>query len=163
MPETEWITPCTGNPHSFRQSEEFRKLSIQSDGDLFRTIPLCYDRFVQHGPAADPLFERCLRILRLNSGLFLQLMLSDPPDHHCFLESAWETLDPSALRSQEPDYVQQVFFLSLLALAAAVKDTLAAPDEVDRHRRGLQLRLEILQHGSLSLVSEHSTKEVTYA
>lgn len=143
--------------------EEFRKLSIQSDGDLFRTIPLCYDRFVQHGPAADPLFERCLRILRLNSGLFLQLMLSDPPDHHCFLESAWETLDPSALRSQEPDYVQQVFFLSLLALAAAVKDTLAAPDEVDRHRRGLQLRLEILQHGSLSLVSEHSTKEVTYA
>lgn len=104
-----------------------------------------------------------MRILRLNSGLFLQLMLSDPPDHHCFLESAWETLDPSALRSQEPDYVQQVFFLSLLALAAAVKDTLAAPDEVDRHRRGLQLRLEILQHGSLSLVSEHSTKEVTYA
>lgn len=75
--------------------EEFRKLSIQSGGDLFRTIPLCYDRFVQHGPAADPLFERCLRILRLNSGLFLQLMLSDPPDHHCFLESAWETLDPS--------------------------------------------------------------------
>ncbi|MEI3362452.1 MAG: hypothetical protein V8R75_07700 [Oscillospiraceae bacterium] len=44
-----------------------------------------------------------------------------------------------------------------------MKDTLAAPDEVDRHRRGLQLRLEILQHGSLSLVSEHSTKEVTYA
>ena len=48
-------------------------------------------------------------------------------------------------------------------VVAAVKDTLAAPDEVDRHRRGLQLRLEILQHGSLSLVSEHSTKEVTYA
>ncbi len=101
--------------------EEFESCPSKAAETCSVPFPLCYDRFVQHGPAADPLFERCLRILRLNSGLFLQLMLSDPPDHHCFLESAWETLDPSALRSQEPDYVQQVFFLSLLALAAAVK------------------------------------------
>ncbi|MEI3362453.1 MAG: TetR/AcrR family transcriptional regulator [Oscillospiraceae bacterium] len=82
--------------------EEFRKLSIQSGGDLFRTIPLCYDRFVQHGPAADPLFERCLRILRLNSGLFLQLMLSDPRITIAFwrvLGRRWTPL-PFAARSR---------------------------------------------------------------
>ncbi len=174
---------------------EFQKIVVCCGGDLFRTQLMCFDRFVQQGPTADPLFNRCLQVLRLNSGLHLQMLPIDHPDHcmlralwdqldlsqgptadplfnrclqvlrlnsglhlqmlpidhpdHCMLRALWDQLDLSSFRAQDWDSVSQVFYLSLLALAAAVKDTLTTPEEAPRHRRELCLRLEILKYGSL--------------
>lgn len=141
-------------------SRELRDLVVQADGDLFHTLLLCYDRFLQKGPSTDPLFDRCLRILRLNPEIFLRMMMSGRPDH-CFLDDAWQIVDLSRFRSREEDYVHQVFLLGLLALAAAVKDTLAQPEESPRHRRELEQRLAIIQSGCLA--GCNSTKEVPYA
>ncbi len=127
---------------------EFQKIVVCCGGDLFRTQLMCFDRFVQQGPTADPLFNRCLQVLRLNSGLHLQMLPIDHPDH-CMLRALWDQLDLSSFRAQDWDSVSQVFYLSLLALAAAVKDTLTTPEEAPRHRRELCLRLEILKYGSL--------------
>ena len=130
-------------------SGELRRMVDESEGNLFRAHLLCYDRFVRGGPAGDRLFDRCLRILRLNPGLFLELSSSTRPDS-CFLDAAWSRVDCTAFRSQDPDYARQVFLLSLLALAGAVKDTLAEPEESARHRLELQQRLEIIQSGCLA-------------
>lgn len=144
---------------------EFQKIVVCCGGDLFRTQLMCFDRFVQQGPTADPLFNRCLQVLRLNSGLHLQMLPIDHPDH-CMLRALWDQLDLSSFRRQDWDSVSQVFYLSLLALAAAVKDTLATPEDAPRHRRELCLRLEILKYGSLdpeTAANKPSEKEETPA
>ena len=144
---------------------EFQKIVVCCAGDLFRTQLMCFDRFVQQGPTADPLFNRCLQVLRLNSGLHLQMLPIDHPDH-CMLRALWDQLDLSSFRRQDWDSVSQVFYLSLLALAAAVKDTLATPEDAPRHRRELCLRLEILKYGSLvpeTAAGKPSEKEETPA
>ena len=144
---------------------EFQKIVVRCGGDLFRTQLMCFDRFVQDGPTADPLFNRCLQVLRLNSGLHLQMLLIDHPDH-CMLRVVWDHLDLSSFRRQDWDSVSQVFYLSLLALAAAVKDTLTAPEETRQHRRELCLRLDILKYGSLvpeTAAHKSSEKEETPA
>ena len=51
--------------------------------------------------------------------------------------------------------------LALLALAAAVRDTLAKPENSELHRRALVQRLTIIQSGCLA--ERDSTKEVPYA
>ena len=116
-------------------SEELRKTVLQTGGNLFRT-------------------------LQLNPEIFFQITLSSRPDH-CFLEAAWTQVDLSAFRSRDPDYVYQVFLLALLALAAAVRDTLAKPENSELHRRALVQRLTIIQSGCLA--ERDSTKEVPYA
>ena len=141
-------------------SEELRKTVLQTGGNLFRTLLLCFDRLVQKGPAADYMFDRCLRIIQLNPEIFFQITLSSRPDH-CFLEAAWTQVDLSAFRSRDPDYVYQVFLLALLALAAAVRDTLAKPENSELHRRALVQRLTIIHSGGLA--ERDSTKEVPYA
>ena len=140
-------------------SDELQKVVVRAQGDLFRTLVLCYDRVAQKSPAADCMLDRCLRILRLNPEIFLQMMMAGRPDH-CILDAAWQQVDFSAFRCQDGGYVRQVFLLSLLALAAAVKDTLAEPEHAALHRQELQQRLEIIQSGCLQ---EDSIKEVPYA
>ena len=131
-------------------SEGLRKLVVQAGGDLFRTHLLCFDSFVHQRNTEDPVLGRCLRIVQLNPEMFSQILLSTPPER-CFLDAAWRQIDLSAFRSRDPDYVHQVFLLSLLALAAAVKDTLAHPENSARCRRELQQRLEIIQNGCLAV------------
>ena len=131
-------------------AEGLRQMVVQSGGDLFRTHLLCYDSFLRQRNTEDLLLSRCLRIARLNPELLSRTLLSTPPER-CFLDAAWRQVDLSGFRSQDPAYVHQVFLLTLLALATAVKDTLAAPEDTRRHRQELPLRLEIIQNGCLAV------------
>ena len=132
-------------------AEGLREMVVQAGGDLFRTHLYCFDGFLrQQRDTGDLLLSRCLRIVRLNPELLSQLMLSTPPER-CFLDAAWRQVDLTAFRSRDPAYVHQVFLLTLLALAAAVKDALAAPERSALCRRELQQRLEIIQNGCLAV------------
>lgn len=145
-------------------TEEFREMVAQGGGDLFRTQLLCYDRFVQQGPSADLLFDRFIRVLQLNSWLHLQMMTMNHPDR-CMLETIWDQLDLSDLRSRDKEFVRHIFFLALVALATAVKDTLASPEDAPLHREALRQRLSIIRCGSVipaETSGGHSTKEATY-
>lgn len=142
---------------------EFQKMVTQGQGDIFHTLVLCYDRFVRQGPTADALFDRLIRILQLNSGLHLQMTLMDQPDQGMLL-AIWSQLDLTSFHRRDQAYIHHVFFLALMALAMAVKDTLTVPENAAQHRQALLQRLEIIQHGSLApSPGADAEREVTYA
>lgn len=126
---------------------EYRSMVEQAEGDMFRAQLLCYDRFVtQKTTVPDALFEKCLQVLRCNSGIHLQMLLGDGPD--CtILNAVGDRLDLSALNSTEPERVRAVFMLTLMALAAAVMDTMMHPDCAQENRAKLETQLEIIRQG----------------
>jgi AcrR family transcriptional regulator len=128
---------------------EYRTMVARASGDIFETQLLCYDRFIQQRNDQDPLFERLLQVLRLNSELHLHMMLVDQ-SHFCMLDAAWEEMDISGLRCQDREFVHQVFFMTMLALGGAVMDAMKSPEKAPRYREELQERLEIIKHGSLA-------------
>ena len=128
---------------------EYRAIVIQAKGDLFRAQMMCYDRIANLGSAADLLFDRCLRILRLNPGLLPQVAMED----HLIcrvIGGVWDQIDVSGFRSTDQEVVMQAFALSLVSLAIAVMDCLSGPENAAEHRRALETRLEIIKNGSLA-------------
>jgi AcrR family transcriptional regulator len=128
---------------------EYRTMVARANGDIFQTQLLCYDRFIQQRDDQDPLFERLIQVLRLNSGLHLHMMLVDQP-HFCMLDAAMEEMDLSAFRCQDRAFVRQIFFMTLTALGAAVMDAMKSPEKAARCREDLVERLDIIKHGSLA-------------
>ena len=130
--------------------KEYRSMVVRAGGDMFKTQLLCYDRFVsQTTRDPDILFDRCLKILRNNSGFSLQMILPSQPEC-AILKLIWDDLDLAMLRRQDRTYVQNVFLLTLLPLAAMVMDTLLCPDRAEINRGLLQQQMDIIQQGSLA-------------
>lgn len=128
---------------------EYRGIMIQAKGDIFETQILCFDRVASLGSAADVLFDRCIRILRLNPGLLPQIAMERQPEC-CILDGVWDRIDASNLRSQERDFVSQTFMLTLVSLAFAVMACLTAPEDAANHRQTLLTQLNVIKHGSLA-------------
>ena len=134
---------------------EYRGVMKQADGDLFQTQILCFERIASLGSAADVLFDRCIRILRLNPGLLPQVAMENQPVCH-ILDAVWDQIDTSNLRSQEHTFVSQTFMLTLVSLAFTVMDCLTAPENVEQYRQALLTRLDIIKRGSLAESSRES-------
>ena len=123
---------------------------VKGGGDIFKAQMLCYDRFVSQTTShPDIIFDRCLMILQKNAGFNLQMLLPAQPE--CvILNTIWDDLDIGMLRSQEHIFVQNVFLLTLLALAAMVMDTLTHPERAEINRALLLQQLDIIKQGSLA-------------
>lgn len=128
---------------------EYCRFMREADGNIFKTQIICFDRVAALGRAADPLFDRCLRVLRLNPGLLPQVAMEGKLMCH-MLESVWDIIDASDLRSQEYEFVAHAFGLTLIALAVAVAACLDAPEQAEGHRRALLTQLDIIKNGSLA-------------
>ena len=127
---------------------EYRAIMIQADGDIFKAQLICFDRIANFGSAADILFDRCIRVLRLNPGLLPQAATRD--QLMCrVIGSVQDQIDVTHFRCREQAFVIQTFALSLVSLAAAVMECLETPENAAEHRRVLLIRLEIIQNGSL--------------
>lgn len=128
----------------------YHSMVVSAKGDLFKAQVLCYDRFVlQASSHADVIFDRCLMILRKNSGFHLKTLLTAQSE--CMiLDTIWDDLDTRMLRSQERTYVRNVFLLTLLALAAMVGETLSNPERAEENRALLINQLDIIRQGSLA-------------
>ena len=107
-----------------------------------------FDGFTGEQLKRDPLFERCLRLLQLNPGLPMQLMVLESKDSP-ILAGVRDLLDVSMLIRQDEEYLNQLFYMTLMSLAIAVRDHLMKPEEAEQQRRTLHLRLEIIQNGCL--------------
>ena len=115
---------------------------------MFKAQQLAFDGFTGEALHEDPLFERCLRLLQLNPGLPMQLMVMESKDSP-ILAGVRDLLDVSMLARQDEEYLGQLFYMTLMALAVVVRDQLIMPEHMERHRAALRLRLEIIQNGSL--------------
>ena len=127
---------------------EYRKIIQQAGGDLFKAQRLAFAGFIGEARNEDPLFERCLRLLQLNPGLPMQLMVLEAKDSPV-LAGVRDVLDTSALVRQDEDYLNQLFYITVMALATAVRDNLTNPEQAEQQRKALDLRLEIIQNGCL--------------
>ena len=128
---------------------EYCNIMVKAKGDIFQTQMLCFDRVANFGSAADALFDRCIRILRLNPGLLPQ-MVTEGQLPCRMLEAVWDLLDVSDFRYQEKESVAQVFVMSLVPLAVAVMACLTAPERAEQYRQGLLTQLNVLKYGSLA-------------
>lgn len=128
---------------------EYCGVMRQAGGDIFKTQIMCFDRVVSPERASDVLFERCLKILRLNPGLLPRVAMEGRL-MGSILEGVWNLLDKSALRSQEDAFVGHTFGLTLVALAVAAAACLEAPQHVELHRQALLMQLDIIKQGSLA-------------
>lgn len=127
--------------------EMYCRIAEQAKGDIFQTQLLCFDHFVRREREADPLFERCLRVMRLNPGIHMQLMVEGRPGCR-MLDVLYNKTVREVIRNRS--YDQQVLALALLSLAAAMMDSLVCPDETARLRQELEARLEVIKYGALT-------------
>lgn len=128
---------------------EYCKYMRECKGDMFLTQTTCFDRIATLGRAADDVFDRSLRLLRVNPGLLPQVAMEGRLMCR-MLEHVWDLLDTSKLRSQEKDFVAHTFALTLIALAIAVAACLESPEHAEEHRKALHLQLDLIQNGSLA-------------
>lgn len=130
--------------------KEYGAVLEQEDGDIFRTQLHCFDRFVREGGEfADRMFERCVKILRMNAGLNLQVIAIDKVSE-VMLAGVREKIDVTAFRRKETEFVEQVFLMTLMALAGAVMDSLLHPELAAERQRELETRMDIIKNGSLT-------------
>ena len=128
---------------------EYCKFMREANGNLFKTQLICFDRVATLGRAADPLFDRCLQVLRLNPGLLPQVAMEGKLMCR-MLEHVRELIDASALRSQDHTFVAHTFGLTLVSLAIAVAACLEEPNDTESIRQGLLTQLDIIKQGSLA-------------
>ena len=128
---------------------EYRSVVLQAGGDLFQAQLLCFDRVASLGSAADILFDRCIRILRLNPGLLPRVATEE--QLMCrVINGVRDQIDVADFRDADQNFVMQAFALSLVSLAVAVMDCLSVPEDAGKHRQALVTRLEIIKHGATS-------------
>lgn len=128
--------------------QSYVELIRSHGGDLFQSQMAAFDQALDQCLGKDPLMDRCARILRVNPGIDLPKMMKGRPGEKA-MERLCAELDVSAFCQRGAAGVQQVFFLSLMALGSSVVDSVVHPESRELYRRELQTRLEIIQHGCL--------------
>lgn len=128
---------------------EYCKYMREAGGDIFQTQISCFDRIAALGRAADKVFDRCLRVLRLNPGLLPQVAMEGRLMYR-MLENVQDLIDSSSFRRQDLEFVAHTFGLTLVSLAIAVAACLEEPEQMELHRRSLLTQLDIIKYGSLA-------------
>ena len=123
-----------------------REILEKAGGDLFELPLAAFDRFINRSGSTDPVLRRCIQVMRLNKSMDLQWLLDD---RRCLLTGETrKQIRLSQLREQGEEYVNNVFFLLVAALAVSIMETLNRPEEWKEQRHLLQGRVQIIKCGS---------------
>ena len=118
------------------------------EGDLFRAVVIAFERFLDRSGITDPVLAKLIHIIQLNPGI----------DFHRFMCSSREASEREIFqhvsnrnyRSQDREFVGNVFFLTIAPLASAMMETLRAPEQWEHQRALLERRLQIIRTGALA-------------
>lgn len=117
------------------------------EGDLFSMSLRAFDRFVGRRGITDPVMSRCIQVMRLNQGMDFHHFLANEPG--LMPEQMRQLSVTRRLREQDPEFLNQVFFMIIAPLAYAIMETLRDPEQWERQRELLRKRVEIVKLGSL--------------
>ncbi|MDD3346559.1 TetR/AcrR family transcriptional regulator [Oscillibacter sp.] len=132
-----------------RFTENYREILKACGGNLFETQIRCFDVFSKRErEATEPMLERCIQIMRINPGMDVRKLMPHMPAS-VLLEKVQTELDLTAFRRRDPEFIWQVFNLTLLALGSSLMDSLVCPEREAEYRQRLLSHLEIIQHGAL--------------
>ena len=127
--------------------ESFRSAVEAAHGDLFQAQLDCYDR-LQRQEKREPLVESGIQMLRINAGgPEMQNMPLWPPEA-AVMEDVRDRMDLGRFIRRDAEFVQQVVTLTLLALGAALTESLGHPECAAEHRRRLAQQMEIIRRGA---------------
>ena len=118
------------------------------EGDLFRAVVITFERFLDRSGITDPVLAKLIHIIQLNPGM----------DFHRFMCSEREASEREIFRhvsnrnyrSQDREFVGNVFFLTIAPLASAMMETLRAPEQWEHQRALLEQRLQIIRMGAVA-------------
>lgn len=118
------------------------------EGDLFRAVVITFERFLDRSGITDPVLAKLIHIIQLNPGI----------DFHCFMCSSrgasereiFRHVSNRNYRSQDREFVGNVFFLTIAPLASAMMETLRAPEQWEHQRTLLEQRLQIIRMGAVA-------------
>ena len=118
------------------------------EGDLFRAMVIAFERFLDRSGITDPVLAKLIHIIQLNPGI----------DFHRFMCSSrgasereiFQHVSTRNYRSQDREFVGNVFFLTIAPLASAMMETLRAPEQWEHQRALLERRLQIIRMGAVA-------------
>lgn len=118
------------------------------EGDLFRAVVITFERFLDRSGITDPVLAKLIHIIQLNPGI----------DFHRFMCSSrgasereiFQHVSNRNYRSQDREFVGNVFFLTIAPLASAMMETLRAPEQWEHQRALLEQRLQIIRMGAVA-------------
>lgn len=126
-----------------------RQLSEESGGDFFAMWLRAFDRFSdQSGQGAAPCLDRWVKLVRVNPGTNLESLFSNFGDNR--LRRAYlDCIDLTTLRVESEDFAVGMGELIGMSFAGALAETLHDGTHREKCRRGLEIKLSIIQKGCL--------------
>ena len=118
------------------------------EGDLFRAVVIAFERFLDRSGITDPVLAKLIHIIQLNPGMdFHRFMCSD---REASEREIFRHVSSRNYRSQDREFVGNVFFLTIAPLASAMMETLRAPEQWEHQRALLEQRLQIIRMGAVA-------------
>lgn len=118
------------------------------EGDLFRAVVIAFERFLDRSGITDPVLAKLIHIIQLNPGMdFHRFMCSD---REASEQEIFQHVSNRNYRSQDREFVGNVFFLTIAPLASAMMETLRAPEQWEHQRALLERRLQIIRMGAVA-------------
>lgn len=119
------------------------------EGDLFRAMVIAFERFLDRSGITDPGPRQAhphhpAQPRHGLSPLYVQRP-GRPSEREIF-----QHVSNRNYRSQDREFVGNVFFLTIAPLASAMMETLRAPEQWERQRALLEQRLQIIRTGALA-------------
>ena len=116
------------------------------EGDLFRAMVIAFERFLDRSGITDPVLAKLIHIIQLNTGMD-RFMCSD---REASEREIFRHVSNRNYRSQDREFVGNVFFLTIAPLASAMMETLRAPEQWEHQRTLLEQRLQIIRMGAVA-------------
>ena len=115
------------------------------EGDLFQAVVIAFERFLDRSGITDPVLAKLIHIIQLNPGM--DFMCSD---REVSEQEIFRHVSNRNYRSQDREFVGNVFFLTIAPLASAMMETLRAPEQWEHQRALLEQRLQIIRMGAVA-------------
>ena len=109
---------------------------------------IAFERFLDRSGITDPVLAKLIHIIQLNPGMdFHRFMCSD---REVSEREIFQHVSNRNYRSQDREFVGNVFFLTIAPLASAMMETLRAPEQWEHQRALLEQRLQIIRMGAVA-------------
>ena len=134
-------------------TEDYQKVLARADGNLFRSILMSYDMIAaeQKRGKMIPVFERCMRVARINPGMDLETLgRGYRPEKAQIIGECIRGMDRTPFRRQDERFLTEVCCMAGMCLLGVVMDCLTNPEEDAERRAELVEALDILRRGSYS-------------
>lgn len=130
-------------------SERYRDVLRASEGNLFRSALMSYDRFLSEQERGKTVFDRCMALVRVNPGMDLEALgRGHYADKDRIIGEFLEEIDKTPFRRQDTRFLSGVCCMVGMCLFSVIMDGLSGSEETAERRQELVDALDILRRGS---------------